>query len=74
MVDKDGCDWDDAMGKTILSDNPPGGYFMTVVRTAEEEYVAAGRNYIGDTSQIIVVKTNEDGTVIWEKLLGDSNM
>ncbi len=59
--------------KRFCSDNPPGGYFMTVVRTAEEEYVAAGRNYIGDTSQIIVVKTNEDGTVLWEKLLGDSN-
>jgi len=57
----------------FCSDNPPGGYFMSVLRTAEDDYVAAGRNYIGDTSEIIVVKTDEDGTVIWEKLLGDPN-
>ena len=52
---------------------PPGGYFMTVLRTAQEEYVAAGRNYLGQTSDIIVVKTTQDGTVLWEKLLGDSS-
>jgi hypothetical protein len=52
---------------------PPGGYFMTVLRTAQEEYVAAGRNYLGQTSDLIVVKTTQDGTVLWEKLLGDSN-
>ncbi len=59
--------------KRFCSDNPPGGYFMSVLRTTEEDYVAAGRNYIGTTSQIIVVKTDEDGTVLWERLLGDPN-
>jgi len=59
--------------KRFCENRPPGGYFMTVLRTAEEEYVAAGRNYLDDTSDIIVVKTNKDGTVLWEKLLGDPN-
>ena len=47
------------------------GYFMTLLRTAEDEYVAAGRDYIDDTSEIIIVKTDRFGTVIWEKLLGN---
>jgi hypothetical protein len=57
--------------KRFCGNRSPGGYFMTVLRTAEDDYVAAGRNYLGDTSDIIVVKTNKDGTVLWEKLLGD---
>ena len=60
-------EWD----KRFCGDKPPGGYFMTVIQTIEGEYIAAGRQYHGDTSDIIVVKTDKDGNVIWEKLIGD---
>jgi len=60
-------EWD----KRFCGDKPPGGYFMTVIQTIEGEYIAAGRQYHGDTSDIIVVKTDKDGNVVWEKLIGD---
>lgn len=59
--------------KRFCGSRPPGGYFMTVLETSEGDYVAAGRNYLGDTSDIIVVKTDEYGNVIWEELLGNQN-
>jgi hypothetical protein len=66
-----GMEWQ----QRFCGNRPPGGYFMTVLRTVEDDYVAAGRNYLGDMSDsdILVVKIDRNGTIIWEKLLGDPN-
>lgn len=60
--------WD----KRFCGDIQPGGYFMSVIQTINGDFLATGRQYIGSTSDIIIVKTDEDGNIIWEKLIGNS--
>ena len=61
----------DSSGNILWEKQFGGDYLVTVLQTLEGEYVAAGRNYYDDTSDMIVVKTDAYGNVIWEKFFGD---
>ncbi len=59
--------------KTFGGNDNDGEYLVTVLETPEGGFIAAGRNYLGDTSDTLVVKTDRDGNIEWEKHIGDSN-
>lgn len=58
--------------KTFGENDNDGEYLVTVLETLDGGYIAAGRNYLGDTSDTLLVKTDINGNVQWEKLIGES--